>query len=236
MSKSKKNVVDPADIIEGYGADVARWFVLSDSPPERDVEWTEAGVIGAWRFANKVWATIVDSGIEKTDLLNAPKTADGDAQDLRKHVHKALAKITEGIDEFRFNTSVAQIYELTNALKKHKHSDAAKAEGLGILIRTIAPFMPHLAEECWTHLGGTGFVCDAPWPQADAGLLVDNTVTLPVQVNGKKRDEISVAKDMPKDELEALALSLPNVQNHTDGKTIRKIIIVPGRIINIVAN
>ncbi|MBL4870257.1 MAG: leucine--tRNA ligase [Robiginitomaculum sp.] len=235
MSKSKKNVVDPADIIEGYGADVARWFVLSDSPPERDVEWTESGAIGAWRFAGKIWASVIESGIENTDLLATP-TSEGRAQDLRKLVHKALAKITEGIDEFRFNTSVAQIYELTNALKKYKHNDASKAEGLGILIRVIAPFMPHLAEECWAHLGGKGFVCDAPWPQADAALLVDNTVTMPVQVNGKKRDEIEVAKDMPKDKLEALALSLPNVKNHTDGKTIRKIIIVPGRIINIVAN
>ncbi len=236
MSKSKKNVVDPADIIEGYGADVARWFVLSDSPPERDVEWTESGAIGAWRFANKVWATVAESSVKNTDLLSVPKTSGGGARDLRKFAHKALAKITEGIDEFRFNTSVAQIYELTNALKKYKDNDAAKAEGLGILIRVIAPFMPHLAEECWAHLGGKGFVCDAPWPKADASLLIDNTVTLPVQVNGKKRDEISVAKDMPKNELETLALSLPNVQNHTDGKTIRKIIIVPGRIINIVAN
>ena len=167
MSKSKKNVVDPADIIQGYGADVARWFVLSDSPPERDVEWTEAGAIGAWRFANKVWATVAESGIENTDLLATPK-AEGAAQDLRKLVHKALAKITEGIDEFRFNTSVAQIYELTNALKKYKDNDSAKAEGLGILTRVIAPFMPHLAEECWAHLGGTGFACDAPWPVADA--------------------------------------------------------------------
>ena len=234
MSKSKKNVVDPNDIIEGYGADVARWFVLSDSPPERDVEWTEAGVIGAWRFANKVWALV--SGTPKMDPMSIAATADCDALELRRFAHKAMAKITAGIESFRFNTSVAQIYELTNALKKYKADDEAKAECLGILIRAIAPFMPHLSEECWAHMGGDGLCYHAPWPEIDENLLVEDTVTLPLQVNGKRRGEISVPADISKEEAEKLALADPAVIRTIDGLTVRKVIVVPGRIINIVAS
>ncbi len=235
MSKSKKNVVDPNDIIEGYGADVARWFVLSDSPPDRDVEWTEAGVIGAWRFANKVWALVSDWNSDNGPMSVA-SDASGAALDLRKKAHKAIAKITHGIDVFRFNTSVAQIYELTNALGKYKENDAAKAEALGILIRAIAPFMPHLAEECWKTLGGEGLCYHAPWPVADEALLVEDTVTLPLQVNGKRRGEISVPADISKEDAEKLAMEDPAVQRAIDGLTVRKVIVVPGRIINIVAS
>ncbi len=235
MSKSKKNVVDPNDIIEGYGADVARWFVLSDSPPDRDVEWTESGVIGAWRFANKVWA-IVSETISDHGPLSVAKDATGAALDLRRKAHKALDNITAGIEAFRFNTSVAQIYELINALSKYKTDDAAKSEALGILIRAIAPFMPHLAEECWSHLGGEGLCYHAPWPVADPDLLVEDTVTLPIQINGKRRSEISVPKDMPKDAVEKLALDDEAVKKNIDGLTVRKVIVVPGRIVNIVAS
>lgn len=235
MSKSMKNVVDPNDIIEGYGADVARWFVLSDSPPERDVEWTEAGVIGAWRFANKVWAIVSNT---QSDLgpMTLAADAQGDALALRRLAHKAIEKITHGIEAFRFNTSVAQIYELTNALTKYKGQDAARLEALGILIRAIAPFMPHLAEECWSALGGEGLCYHAPWPVADPTMLVENTVTLPIQVNGKRRSELSLAKDAPKDEIEALAMADPAIIRTLDGLTLRKVIVVPGRIINIVAS
>ena len=235
MSKAKKNVVDPNDIIEGYGADVARWFVLSDSPPERDVEWTESGVIGAWRFANKVWALVSDIKSEHGPTHVASDAKDG-ALELRKFAHKALDKITAGIDAFRFNTSVAQIYELTNALTKYKTTDGAKMEALGILIRTIAPFMPHLAEECWAHLGGEGLCYAASWPKADPALLVDDEITLPIQVNGKRRSELKTAKDTSKDDIEALAMSDEAVKRSLEGLTIRKVIIVPGRIINIVAS
>ena len=234
MSKSKKNVVDPNDIIEGYGADVARWFVLSDSPPDRDVEWTEAGVIGAWRFANKVWAII--EATEGADPLTIAENASGDTLALKRKAHQALDKITAGIEAFRFNTSVAQIYELTNALQKYKDNDDAKLEALGILIRVIAPFMPHLAEECWSKLGGEGLAYHAPWPEVDKAMLVEDTVTLPIQVNGKRRSEMSVPKDMPKDEVEALALTDEAVKRTIDGQTIRKVIVVPGRIVNIVAS
>ena len=234
MSKSIKNVVDPDEIIEGYGADVARWFVLSDSPPERDVEWTESGVIGAWRFANKVWAMV--SEMPKMNPMTVTKDAEGNALELRRFAHKALDKATQGIENFRFNTSVAQIYELTNALKKYKANDDAKAEAIGMLIRAIAPFMPHLAEECWAHLGGEGLCYHAPWPVVDESMLVEDTVTLPVQVNGKRRGEVNVAKDIAKEDAEALAMKDEGVQRALDGLTVRKVIVVPGRIINIVAS
>jgi leucyl-tRNA synthetase len=235
MSKSKKNVVDPNDIIEGYGADVARWFVLSDSPPERDVEWTESGVIGAWRFANKIWALVNDVQSELGPMTVANE-AQGAALDLRRFAHKAADKITAGIDAFRFNTSVAQIYELTNALGKYKAVDAAKMEALGILIRAIAPFMPHLAEESWAHLGGDGLCYHAPWPKADPALLVEDEITLPIQVNGKRRSELKIAKNTAKDDIEAKAMADDAVKRSLDGLTVRKVIIVPGRIINIVAS
>jgi len=235
MSKSKKNVVDPNDIIKGFGADVARWFVLSDSPPERDVEWTEDGVMGAWRFSKKVWNVVMATSA-KGGPMSVADDADGAALELRKFAHRALEKITAGIEAFRFNTSVAQIYELTNALTKYKGQDAARLEALGILIRSIAPFMPHLAEECWAEIGGEGLVYHAPWPELDKAMLVDDTITLPVQVNGKRRSELNVAKDMPKDEIEKLALADEAVKRSIGDGTIRKVIIVPGRIVNIVAS
>ena len=235
MSKSKKNVVDPNDIIKGFGADVARWFVLSDSPPERDVEWTEDGVMGAWRFSKKVWNVVMATSA-KGGPMSVADDADGAALELRKFAHRALEKITAGIEAFRFNTSVAQIYELTNALTKYKGQDAARLEALGILIRAIAPFMPHLAEECWAEIGGEGLVYHAPWPELDKAMLVDDTITLPVQVNGKRRSELNVAKDMPKDEIEKLALADEAVKRSIGDGTIRKVIIVPGRIVNIVAS
>ena len=235
MSKSKKNTVDPTEIIEGYGADVARWFVLSDSPPERDVEWTESGVIGAWRFCGKIWS-LMDNATDEFDPLAAATDATGDALALRRFAHKALDKITIGIEAFRFNTSVAQIYELTNALKKYRTPDAARAEALGILVRTLAPFMPHLAEECWAKMGGKALCYHAPWPQAEAALLIDDEITLPIQVNGKRRAEIKVPADADKDTVQSLALALPDTQRALEGLTIRKVIVVPKRIINIVAS
>ena len=235
MSKSKKNVVDPNEIIAGYGADVARWFVLSDSPPERDVEWTESGVIGAWRFANKVYDIVSDTGDDCGPSIVAD-AASGEALELRKFAHKVIVRVTDGIESFRFNTSVAAIYELTNAIRKYKGDDAARSEALGILIRMIAPFMPHLSEECWDMMGGEGLVCQNPWPVADESLLVEDSVTLPIQVNGKRRSEISVAKDADKETCEELAMADENVLAAIGDKTVRKVIVVPGRIINIVAN
>ena len=235
MSKSKKNTVDPNEIIEGYGADVARWFVLSDSPPDRDVEWTESGVIGAWRFSGKIWS-LMDDVTDNFDPMTVASDAAGEALTLRKFAHKALEKITAGIEAFRFNTSVAQIYELTNALKKYKAQDAARAEALGILIRCLAPFMPHLSEECWSKMGGKDLCYHAPWPAADPKLLVDDEITMPIQVNGKRRAQINVPADADKEAVEKLAMALPETQRALDGLTVRKVIVVPKRIINIVAS
>lgn len=235
MSKSKKNVVDPNDIIETYGADVARWFVLSDSPPERDVEWSEDGVRGAWNFQKKVWRIVEQTDVPDHSPTASDPKATGDALALRRSAHKALEKITAGIEAFRFNTSVAQIYELTNALSKYDGQDAVRMEALGILIRSIAPFMPHLSEECWSALGGEGLIASAPWPQLDDAMLVEDEVTLPIQVNGKRRGEITVPAGLSKDEVEAAALSEPNIVRTLDGQTVRKVIVVPGRIVNIVA-
>ena len=233
MSKSKRNTVDPDAIIAGYGADVARLFTLSDSPPERDVEWTQAGVEGAARFAQRVWS-VFDALPEQTEL--APVTG---SSDLRKLSHKSAASIEEAIEGFRFNSAVATLYEWVNALKKVDTADAAPGdyqESCSFLARCLTVFTPHLAEECWSRLGGDGLVVTAPWPEVDESLLVDDTLTLPVQVNGKRRGEIAVPADAAADAIETLALADPQVTAHTDGKTIKKVIVVPGRIVNIVVS
>ena len=237
MSKSKKNTVDPDNIIAAYGADVARWFVLSDSPPERDVEWTQSGVEGAGRFAQRIWSVF-------NTLSAAEGEAGADDADaslaLRKVSHKAVAAIDKSIEEFRFNSAVASIHEWTSALKKAESAGgnlhAARLEGASMLARCLTPFMPHLAEECWSLIGGEGLVSVAAWPEVDAALLVDDDVTMPVQVNGKKRGEITVAKSLTPADIEAAALTDAAVQSHTEGKTVKKVIVVPGRIVNIVVS
>lgn len=234
MSKSKKNTVDPDAIIQTFGADVARWFVLSDSPPERDVEWTQSGVEGSARFAQRFWS--VFDGLPEGPYP-APADDDGSTE-LRKTSHKAVAAINKAIEEFRFNSAVATIHEWVSALKKAEQSgDAilgARAEAASMLARCVTPFMPHLAEECWARIGGDGFVSAAAWPVPDDALTVDDSVTMPVQVNGKRRAEIQVAKDLSKDEVEAIALATPEVVTFIDGKDVKKVIVVPGRIVNIV--
>lgn len=234
MSKSKKNTVDPDDIVATYGADVARFFMLSDSPPERDVEWTQSGVDGAARFMQRVWALYADLPAETENEPGSEKAA----ETLRKISARSVVAIDKGVDAFRFNTSVATMYEWTTALReaaKAKHRPiATEREALSMFARCLVLFMPHLAEECWERLGEAGLVSTAPWPAVDEKLLVDDEITLPIQVNGKKRGEITVPKDLGKDEIEALALTADGVTNFTDGKTVRKIIVVPGRIVNIV--
>ncbi|WP_428407287.1 leucine--tRNA ligase [Hyphococcus sp.] len=235
MSKSKKNVVSPEGIAETYGADAARWFMLSDSPPERDVEWTDAGVEGAWRLIGRIWdAVSAAPGILKKVDLGKPGA---DKSELRQATHAAIAGVTDDIDHFRFNKAIARIYEFLNALKKAGDaSDYARAEALSALARLVAPFTPHLAEECWEVLGGKGLLCDASWPKADPALLVKDEIILGVQVNGKRRGEIAVPAGADNKAVEEAALSDEAVQRHIDGKTVRKVVVVPGRIINIVAN
>ncbi|WP_417485270.1 leucine--tRNA ligase [Maricaulis salignorans] len=239
MSKSKKNVVDLDAFVEDFGADAARWFVLSDSPPERDVEYTDSGVEGVWRFIQRLWTVVISLPEDAPGPLTVATSAEGDALALRKTAHKTLKGVTEAIEGFRFNSAVAQIHDLVNALRKAEGGGAgmveARAETLGILARLISPFIPHLAEECWHRLGGDGLVIDAPWPEVDLSLLVETDLVLPVQVNGKRRGEISVAKDLDQESVKQIAISEEGVARSLEGLTIRKVIVVPGRIVNIVA-
>ncbi len=239
MSKSKRNTVDPAAIIDAYGADTARWFMLSDSPPDREMEWTDAGIEGAWRFVNRLWR-LVDGAREALPPAGAPQPAaiEGPAFDLRRQVHKALAGLTRDIEAFHFNKAVARLYELTNALSGFTAKDAAGAwvlrEALELLVRMTGPMMPHLAEELWQRLGQQTLLAETPWPQAEAALLVEESVTLAVQVNGKKRATIELPRDADKDAAEAAALADPAVQRALQGQALRKVIVVPNRIVNLV--
>ena len=228
MSKSKKNVVDPEDIIAQYGADTARWFMLSDSPPERDVEWTTAGVEGAWRFVQRLWR-LVDEAVDAADQGSAPED-----EALTKAMHRAVDGVTTDIEAFAFNKAVARIYELTNAVSKSDAGAEVRRKALRALAQLIAPMTPHFAEEAWERLGGVGLLADAPWPVADPKWLTDDSVTMPIQVNGKRRGEISVAKDADKADIEAMALAEPNVVKFLDGSAPKKVIVVPGRIVNVV--
>ncbi len=236
MSKSKKNTVDPDAIIAAFGADTARWFVLSDSPPERDVEWTQSGAEGAARFVQRVWSVF-------NALNEAPRDGqpidNADALALRRMSHKSAAAIDKAIEEFRFNSAVAILHEWTSALKKAEAGSDdllwARFEGADMLARCLTPFMPHLAEECWSLIGGEGLVSAAAWPEVDDSLLIEDSVIMPIQVNGKRRAEISVPKTATKDEIEAQALAEPAIKSFLDGKDIKKVIVVPGRIVNIVA-
>jgi leucyl-tRNA synthetase len=237
MSKSKKNVVDLSGFVADFGADVVRWFVLSDSPPERDVEWSAQGADGAWRFVNRVWSlTASHAGPAPAPDAAAPAMGPA-ALALRQAAHRALAGVTEDIEAFRFNRAVARCYELVNALRKAEGAVEAdivfaRGEALRLLAQMIAPFTPHLAEECWAALGGAGLVAIAPWPTPEPALLVDDTVTLPIQIGGKKRGEVTLPKGAPEDEVRAAALAA--VAGFTAGKTVTKVVVVPDRIVNIV--
>jgi leucyl-tRNA synthetase len=248
MSKSKKNVVDPDEIVTTYGADTARWFMLSDSPPERDVQWTEAGIEGASRFLQRVWKIVHEarSHFETAVSRQDSSVEDASVLELRKTVHRAVARVGEDIEGLRFNRAVAQIYELSNALSKATNAEAAGAafgtrahhealrEGTERLVQLVAPMMPHLAETCWAALGKTSLVADAPWPDVDPVLLVDSTVVLAVQVNGKRRSEITAPVGATREVVEKLALSEDAVARMLEGKSPKKVIIVPDRIVNVV--
>jgi len=242
MSKSKKNVVDLDAFVTDFGADVARWFVLSDSPPERDVEWTASGVKGAWGFVQRVWTLTEAHGRAAPKPGDAAPSAagEGEALALRQLAHRAVQSVTDDIEHFRFNVAVARGYELVNAIAKLKSTDDgavfARGEALRILAQLISPFMPHLAEECWEKLGGEGFVATAPWPVADPALAARNTVTLPIQVNGKKRAEIEAPKGAPEAVVREMALKHAAVVQFLEGQAVRKVIVVTDRIVNIVAN
>jgi leucyl-tRNA synthetase len=254
MSKSKRNTVDPDEIIAGYGADVARWFMLSDSPPERDVEWTERGVQGAWRFMQRLWRLVGEaSEIAASAPGQRPATFSPAAAALRKATHQALAKVTDDIEKLHFNVCVAALYEFANSLSGaigDIGSDGpddgsspslaadmrwAMNEAVNVLVQLFAPMMPHLAEECWAMLGHDTLVAEAAWPAVECDLLVEDTLTLPVQINGKKRADVAVAREAGNAEIEAAVLALDAVKKALDGKSPKKVIIVRGRIVNVVA-
>jgi leucyl-tRNA synthetase len=224
MSKSKKNVIDPDAILGRYGADAVRWFVLSDSPPERDLAWSEAGIDGAWRFVQRVWRLAEDTA-----------TAVDGAADVKldRIVHRAIAAVTSDIDRLQFNKAVARLYELVGALERSTAGPSRRA-GVITLVQLVGPMVPHLAEEAWALLGQPGLVCDAAWPVANPALLVDDEVTIAVQVNGKLKGDFTAAKGSDKAVLEGAALALPNVQRTLDGAAPKKIIVVPDRLVNIV--
>ena len=240
MSKSKKNVVDPQDIIDTYGADAARLFILSDSPPDRDLEWTEGGIEGAWRFINKLHRNVTES---LDNLATAgtpmPKDFSDKAMDVRRATHQAIAGVAEDIEAFHMNKAVARIRELSNSLAAFQpENDAdqwALREGYEALVILFNPMMPHLAEELWQLLGHDQILAETNWPTYDESLLAADTVTIGVQVNGKVRATITLAANCDKDEAEKLALSEPGVQKALEGQTVRKVIVVPGRIVNVVA-
>ncbi len=239
MSKSKKNVIDPEDIMDAYGADAARLFILSDSPPERDLEWTESGIEGAWRFINKMHRIITET-IETLPAKDSPKpeSFSDNAQELRTTAHKTIGEIAKAIDDFALNKAVAKIRELSNALTSFKPQDNtdkwAMREGYEILIRLMNPIIPHLCEELWNALGHETLLTNTPWPKADKSLTTSETITIGVQVNGKVRASITLPKDADNKAFEEAALTEHNVQKAIGDKSVKKVIVVPGRIVNIV--
>ena len=240
MSKSKKNVVDTDHIIQHYGADTARWFMLSDSPPERDLVWSEAGIEGAWRFLNRVWRLVLQPEEPLAAAGGAMPAAarDGAAGEVLRQVHRAVEGVTQDLERFHFNRAVARVHELVNGLAGLKGDDEAAAWvrrfGAESLVRLIGPMMPHLGEELWAALGGAGLLAQQPWPEADPAFLEDETVTMAVQMNGKLRATIQVPRDADKATAERLALADETVRRHLAEQPPRKVIVVPGRVVNIV--
>jgi leucyl-tRNA synthetase len=243
MSKSKKNTVDPDDIIETYGADVARWFMLSDSPPDRDVIWSDERVQGSSRFVQRIWRLVNESAEIAGSAPSArPASFAAEALALRKAAHGALDKVSGGIERLHFNVCLAHIREFSNAFSELLQRGGSPSPDLAwavreaavILVQLFSPMMPHLAEECWQVLGQPGLVSEATWPQIERDLLVEDTVTLVVQVNGKKRGEVTVATAAQNPEIEAAVLALDAVKSALGDKPVRKVVIVPKRIVNVV--
>jgi leucyl-tRNA synthetase len=231
MSKSKKNVVAPESIVDAYGVDTIRWFMLSDTPPERDIEWTQESAEGCWRFVQRIHRMVTE-----TEGLPAPGTVPEDASELRRAVHRAIHAVTGDIEALRFNRAVAQIYTLANAIGDAPEAPGAeRREALETLVLLSAPMMPHLAETCWQTLGHSRLVVETPWPKADPALVRSDTVTIAVQVNGKLRGTIEVSSEAEEESVRESALALDGVRRALDGKAPKRVIVVKGRIVNVVA-
>jgi leucyl-tRNA synthetase len=223
MSKSKRNTVDPEPIVDQYGADAVRWFMLSDSPPERDLEWSEAGIEGAWRFIQRLWR-----------LASSEEKGDGEDKALDRKLHQTIAAVGTNIEALNFNKAVANIYELANAIEKAAPS-ASRRAAIETMGRLVAPMVPHVAEEAWAAAGRSGLIADAPWPKADPALLVEDEVTIAIQVNGKLRDTETAPKGASREQLEAMAVANASVQRILGGAAPKKVIVVPDRLVNVVA-
>jgi leucyl-tRNA synthetase len=246
MSKSKKNTVDPDEIIAAYGADTARWFMLSDSPPERDVIWTEEGVQGAAKFVQRLWRLAGELAQVAAPIgTPPPENPSPAAIEIRRAAHMSLIKVEEDFERLRFNRAVAQVYDLANKISGATGAiesespppdvRAASREAADILVLMVSPMMPHLAEECWAHLGHGDLAANASWPAADRELVVEDKIALPVQVNGRKRADLIIAREADQATIEEAALALDPVRRALDGRPVKKIIIVPQRIVNVVA-
>ena len=243
MSKSKRNVVPPEVVADTYGVDCARWFMLSDTPPERDSEWTQSGIEGAWRFVQRIWR-LVHEAKELGSEGSAPESFGPEALALRRASHALAATVADDVERLRFNVAVAHVHEFANAFGQGVSAARAGTEGglayalreaAEIVVRVVAPMTPHLAEECWASLGKEGLAAEAPWPEHDPALLVRNTIVLPIQINGRKRDDIEVSREASPAEIEAAVLAMETVQRALDGRPPKRIIVVPQRIVNVVA-
>jgi leucyl-tRNA synthetase len=240
----ERDTIDPGDIIDTYGVDATRWFVLSDSPPERNVVWTETGIHGAWRFVQRLWRIVNDAEkFSESAPASRPAEFSAPALEVRKIAHRALSQVSGNIERLRFNVGVARVYEFARALEAVVANSSEPAppdlkfaarEAAEILVQLFHPMMPHLAEECWTALGHESLLATQSWPAVEADLLVDDTITLPVHVNGRKRADLTIARDAGNDDIEASVRSLDAIKRALDGRVARKVIIVPQRIVNVV--